>query len=458
MHKQTNDNFYDKKLINILKKNQNKRILFWGASLFLEEFLTSNDLSKYNIIGIVDKNLEKNGQTCQGYNIFSPEKIKSLNIDIIILTIKNNIDICYKDIKKYLTSESITIPVKKILNSQTAERLKPELCQSNIFDYILFLKHKFAYTVADKFINKNSTVLEIGCGEGYGTNFLARSGAQITALDIDAKTIKKAKLKYSQKNITFKKFDGYNINYPEQSFDVIISFQVIEHVENVEKYLKNIKKFLKPNGIFIITTPSRTYRLTENQTPINKYHIREYNAKTLSADIAKVFNKFQIFSITAKQEVLDIEFERVRPSRSDYDKIPKKISLPENFKSKYTVEDFYLNNKDLDSGLDLLISNINVDIFDSANYWDKRYLDNKNSGYGSYGKLAEFKAQIINHFVEENKINSCIELGTGDGNQLSLLKINNYTGFDVSTVAIENLKHIFKNDTNKKFFHINALN
>ena len=371
----SNYNFYNKNLINILKKNQNKRILFWGASLFLKEFLNTNDLNKYNIIGIIDKNAENNGQKYQNYNILPPETIKNSNVDIIILTIVNNTDLCYKEIKKYLISEKINIPVKKLLNSKTAERLNPELYQSNIFDYILFLKHKYAYTIADKFINKDSNVLEIGCGEGYGTNFLARSGAHIVALDVDKETIKNARLKYSQKNITFKKFDGYNISYPEQSFDVIISFQVIEHVEDVEKYLENIKKLLKPNGIFLITTPSRTYRLAENQKPFNIYHIREYNAKTLCSDISKVFDKFHIFSITAKQEILDIEFERVRPNRSDYDKIPRKILLPEDFKSKYTVNDFYLNDKNLDSGLDLLISNIDANVFDPKDPINSSFAD-----------------------------------------------------------------------------------
>ena len=98
----SNYNFYNKNLINILKKNQNKRILFWGASLFLKEFLNTNDLNKYNIIGIIDKNAENNGQKYQNYNILPPETIKNSNVDIIILTIVNNTDLCYKEIKKYL--------------------------------------------------------------------------------------------------------------------------------------------------------------------------------------------------------------------------------------------------------------------------------------------------------------------------------------------------------------------
>ncbi len=54
----------------------------------------------------------------------------------------------------------------------------------------------------------------------------------------------------------------------------------------------------------------------------------------------------------------------------------------------------------------------------SESYWDQRYLSRGNSGVGSYGKFAEFKAEIVNDFVRENGIMSIVEYGCGDGNQL----------------------------------------
>ena len=88
----------------------------------------------------------------------------------------------------------------------------------------------------------------------------------------------------------------------------------------------------------------------------------------------------------------------------------------------------------------------------SSNYWDQRYLKNKDSGAGSYGRLADFKAEVLNEFVEANAIQSVIELGSGDGNQLKLANYKSYIGFDVSEEAIRMCKEMFQDDPTKQFF------
>ncbi len=88
----------------------------------------------------------------------------------------------------------------------------------------------------------------------------------------------------------------------------------------------------------------------------------------------------------------------------------------------------------------------------SKEYWEKRYLSGGTSGHGSYGKLAEFKAEILNNFVKEKNINSVIEFGSGDGNQLSLFKFPKYIGLDVSKTAIKMCLKKFENDKTKSFF------
>ena len=90
--------------------------------------------------------------------------------------------------------------------------------------------------------------------------------------------------------------------------------------------------------------------------------------------------------------------------------------------------------------------------FSSKNYWETRYVNGGNSGAGSYGRLAKFKADIINNFVHEEKIKSVIEYGCGDGNQTSLFKIPQYIGLDVSKKSIEVCGKIFKKDKTKSFF------
>lgn len=92
------------------------------------------------------------------------------------------------------------------------------------------------------------------------------------------------------------------------------------------------------------------------------------------------------------------------------------------------------------------------DKFNSKLYWENRYRSNGNSGAGSYGQLAQFKADIINNFVEKNNIETVLEIGSGDGNQLKLLNYKSYIGLDVSKTAVELTKKIFKKDKTKKFY------
>lgn len=87
----------------------------------------------------------------------------------------------------------------------------------------------------------------------------------------------------------------------------------------------------------------------------------------------------------------------------------------------------------------------------SATYWDSRYVAGGNSGNGSYGELAAFKATILNEFVETHAIESVIEFGCGDGNQLLLANYPRYLGFDVSPTAIDGCHELFAEDPSKSF-------
>ncbi|WP_319763626.1 methyltransferase domain-containing protein [Maridesulfovibrio sp.] len=87
----------------------------------------------------------------------------------------------------------------------------------------------------------------------------------------------------------------------------------------------------------------------------------------------------------------------------------------------------------------------------SKNYWEERYHSGGTSGAGSYGDAAIYKAEILNNFVKENKINSVIEFGCGDGNQLKLAEYPSYTGFDVSDTAVTLCKQTFNDDKTKSF-------
>jgi SAM-dependent methyltransferase len=90
-------------------------------------------------------------------------------------------------------------------------------------------------------------------------------------------------------------------------------------------------------------------------------------------------------------------------------------------------------------------------VFDSGRYWEERYRSGRNSGAGSYGRLAKFKAAFLNDFYKSQGIASHIDFGVGDGNQLSLLTPAFYTGVDVAPTVIERARERFAEFKNYRF-------
>ena len=89
--------------------------------------------------------------------------------------------------------------------------------------------------------------------------------------------------------------------------------------------------------------------------------------------------------------------------------------------------------------------------FRGAEYWEDRYKTGGNSGLGSYGKLAAFKAQFINTFIREHQVKRLLDFGCGDGNQAGFIEVENYLGFDVSPSALRRCRDRFKDDPRRRF-------
>ena len=87
----------------------------------------------------------------------------------------------------------------------------------------------------------------------------------------------------------------------------------------------------------------------------------------------------------------------------------------------------------------------------SGDYWQQRYARGETSGYGSYGRLAEFKADILNKVVAERSIATVIEFGCGDGAQLSMMRYPSYRGIDVSPAAVAVCQKKFAGDATRTF-------
>jgi SAM-dependent methyltransferase len=99
------------------------------------------------------------------------------------------------------------------------------------------------------------TVLELGCGTGTFTRELARSGADVVAIDVSPELLKIARANYSAPNVHYQTENAYALSYPDAAFDSVVGSSVLHHLE-VEEALRNIYRVLKPGGTIFFTEPN----------------------------------------------------------------------------------------------------------------------------------------------------------------------------------------------------------
>lgn len=135
------------------------------------------------------------------------------------------------------------------------------------------LEHLHRYGIAQTFV-KGKAVLDIACGEGYGSNLLAEHAESVIGVDISSKAVKEASEKYKKNNLLFKTGSTSQIPLEANSIDVVVSFETIEHHAEHDIMLQEIKRVLKHDGLLIISSPDK-----ENYSDIpnnhNPFHIKE---------------------------------------------------------------------------------------------------------------------------------------------------------------------------------------
>ncbi len=149
---------------------------------------------------------------------------------------------------------------------------------------IIYNEHLIRYELAKKFVS-GKIVLDIACGSGFGAKILARAGAEkVTAVDIDEKTVKKARNKNWLKNIVYRQGNAENLAEKNETFDIIVSFETIEHLKNPEKYLKELKRVIKNNGLIFISTPNK--KISKEKNP---FHFKEFEKEEFKEILSKYF-------------------------------------------------------------------------------------------------------------------------------------------------------------------------
>jgi ubiquinone/menaquinone biosynthesis C-methylase UbiE len=174
----------------------------------------------------------------------------------------------------------------------TTEITSEEIVSDNPIHQRLFK----AYVVAKTYVH--GEVLEVGCGEGRGVSTLLQHATHYTAVDKIGDVIDALQHQYPDSRFLRMNIPPLN-GLPDNSFDSVVSFQVIEHIQDDFLFLKEIHRVLKPGGTALVTTPNRKMSLSRNP-----WHIREYLPEELKSLAAKIFGEVKLMGITGNEKVM----------------------------------------------------------------------------------------------------------------------------------------------------------
>lgn len=161
----------------------------------------------------------------------------------------------------------------------TGERTVPGIPAENYW----FRRHEAAYDHLAP-ATGGAVVLEVGCGEGYGTAQFARTARRVLGIDYDAVTAAHARATYPAAH--FVRANLAALPVPSASIDVLATLQVIEHVWNHAEFVRECVRVLRPGGRIAVTTPNRLTFSPGRDVPLNPFHTKEFTASELTALLA----------------------------------------------------------------------------------------------------------------------------------------------------------------------------
>lgn len=171
----------------------------------------------------------------------------------------------------------------------TGERFTPECVREIWYEHM----HRYAFAQP---LARGLRVLDAACGEGYGSALLADDAAEVLGLDISPEAVAHARARYGARaNLRFDVADCTALDHlPPASFDLITSFETLEHVEAQERMLDGFARLLRPGGLLLVSTPDKR-NYTDLTGFTNEFHVRELYRDQFEALLAPRFAAFRLF-------------------------------------------------------------------------------------------------------------------------------------------------------------------
>jgi SAM-dependent methyltransferase len=234
----------------------------------------------------------------------------------------------------------------------TGERTLPGIAEENYW----FQRHLVAYNHLLNLVEAKR-VLDLGCGEGYGADLLASRAREVVGVDLAPEAVYHARKTYRRPNLRFRYMDIYRLELGEESFDVVCSLQVIEHLHEPERFMEEARRVLKPGGICVITTPNRLIISPGRETPVNPFHIFEFDLGQFEEFMRRYFPEVETEGVfhAGKLRLHDLAARRnfsqfcLRiPPRLD------RLFYRTYFIPSISVRDFRVGRENLDKALDFI--------------------------------------------------------------------------------------------------------
>ncbi|MDZ7638842.1 MAG: methyltransferase domain-containing protein [Bryobacterales bacterium] len=171
----------------------------------------------------------------------------------------------------------------------TGERIVPGRVDADLLH-----EHVSRYRFAAK-LAVGKRCLDAGCGLGYGTAMLGAAGASAVGVDVDVETVEAARQSNGAPGVSFSAADVAVLPFPDGCFELCVSFEVIEHLENWKGFLEEIARVTARNGLALISTPNRDYyAASRGDSGPNPFHVHEFAYMEFISALRQTFGQIRV--------------------------------------------------------------------------------------------------------------------------------------------------------------------